>query len=162
VARYEIDREDLLREATALVERIELHISERSDLNPIVVGFRSNGAASVFFGSEPVYHFNSAGELRRAFCKGALVKVDQGRLVEMQRYRQTHVVELQSRKFTDAEQQRFIDEVQSRLRQLASDLRSGQFTIVGQVPAQIDILGRVLRWISELGEVRVATIPRLQ
>ena len=93
MARDESSREDLLREATALVERIELRITapisaahDRDD--HVVVGFRANGAASFFFGDDPVYQFNSAGQLRRAYCGGLLFKATHGRLVSLQRVRQ--------------------------------------------------------------------------
>ena len=42
MARRESDREDLLREATALVERAELTIEGFDE--PIVVGFRRDGS----------------------------------------------------------------------------------------------------------------------
>ena len=74
------NREDLLREATALVERIELvpHRDRQFDASePIVVGFRADGALSIFFGDDPVYQFNAAGELRRAYCDGLLFKAVQ-------------------------------------------------------------------------------------
>ena len=90
MARDQSSREDLLREATALVERIELRIAgpmsvkhDRDD--HVVVGFRANGSASFFFGEDPVYQFNSAGQLRRAYCGGLLIKAAHGRLVSLQR-----------------------------------------------------------------------------
>ena len=72
MARNQSDREDLLREATALVERAELRISGWSE--PVVVGFRRGGGASLFFGGKEVYQFNAGGELRRAFVAGRLIK----------------------------------------------------------------------------------------
>src|SRR5688572_26999220 len=68
MSRRESDREDLLREATALVERVELLVPGEGE--PVVAGFRRDGSLSVFFGPEAVYQFNSAGELRRAFAGG--------------------------------------------------------------------------------------------
>ena len=47
MARQESNREDLLREATALVERVELHVPAFEE--PIVVGFRRDGCASFLF-----------------------------------------------------------------------------------------------------------------
>ena len=47
MAQRETNREDLLREATALVERAEIRIPGESE--PIVVGFRRDGSASFFF-----------------------------------------------------------------------------------------------------------------
>ena len=75
MARRESDREDLLREATALVERAELTIEGFDE--PIVVGFRRDGSASFFFGADPVYQFNTAFELRRAFVVGLLYKAEE-------------------------------------------------------------------------------------
>src|SRR5262245_38318908 len=72
MARQESDREDLLREATALVERAELKVAGEPE--PVTVGFRRDGSLSVFFGSVAVYQFNTAGELRRAFADGLLYK----------------------------------------------------------------------------------------
>ena len=85
MSRSESDREDLLREATALVERVELSIPGYGE--SIVVGFRRDGSASFFFGQSPVFQFNSQRELRRAFRDGLLFKTDNGRLVEMRRER---------------------------------------------------------------------------
>src|SRR5204863_2544475 len=78
MAREESSREDLLREATALVERIELIPNGSTSDGRIVAGFRRNGALSVFFGEDPVYQFNAAGELRRAYTDGKLLKADRG------------------------------------------------------------------------------------
>ena len=47
----------------ALVERIELSVPGFDE--HVVVGFRTSGAGSVFFGQSECYQFNSAGELRR-------------------------------------------------------------------------------------------------
>jgi hypothetical protein len=73
MARDETKREDLLAEATALVERIQI-VSQSA--GTITAGFRANGALSLFFDEDPAYHFNSAGELRRAYCAGLLIKAD--------------------------------------------------------------------------------------
>jgi hypothetical protein len=85
MSRRESDLEDLLREATALVERAELKIADYDE--PIVVGFRRDGSASVFFGPDPVYQFNSAGELRRAYVSGLLYKAERGSLCALRRER---------------------------------------------------------------------------
>ena len=85
MARKEQDREDLLSEATPLVERIELDVEGFPET--IVVGFRRTGEGSVYFGPDPVYQFNGAGELRRGYRAGRLIKAEQGRLVFLDRLR---------------------------------------------------------------------------
>src|SRR6186997_1242741 len=92
MARRESEREDLLREATALVERAELTLEGSEE--PIVVGFRRDGSASFFFGVDPVYQFNAACELRRAFVGGLLYKAERGRLVSLSRQRTMESVAL--------------------------------------------------------------------
>src|SRR5258705_63721 len=61
MARQESDREDLLREATALVQRVELVVAGYDE--PVVCGFRRGGSVSLVFGGEPVYQFNTANQL---------------------------------------------------------------------------------------------------
>src|SRR5262245_23002530 len=121
MAREESDREDLLREATALVKRIELAPPGGSANDHIVIGFRDSGAASVFFGAEPAYHFNSAGELRRAYVDGKLLKAERGRLVELNRVRQQAAVELQRRDLSAEEQSGFLSAMIERLDSLHKD-----------------------------------------
>src|SRR3954447_20411722 len=101
MSRHESDREDLLREATALVERIELTVGG-FDL-PVVCGFRRDGAASFYFGADPVYQFNAVGQLRRAFVAGRLIKAERGRLVALSRERTENEVALVRHELSAAE-----------------------------------------------------------
>ncbi len=68
-----------------VVERVELQVP--GYVEPIVVGFRQDGSASFFFGPDPVYQFNAANELRRAFVNDLLYKAEAGRLVSLRRER---------------------------------------------------------------------------
>lgn len=72
MARHEADREDLLAEATALVVRGEWQVE--SAVEPVTAGVRVSGAASIYFGGDPCYHFDPVGRLRRAFVDGALYR----------------------------------------------------------------------------------------
>src|SRR5262245_3612668 len=135
MAREECHREDLLREATALVERIELARIGSESADHIVVGFRTGGAASFFFGEDPVYQFNADGELRRAFFGGQLIKAVRGRLVTLSRQRLQAETQLLSRDLSDAEQRDFIATMTARLRDFAAGLQANRYSIVGQVPA---------------------------
>src|SRR5687767_14012240 len=116
MAREESNREDLFREATALVERIELvpklAKSTASTITagdePIVAGFRTDGALSSFFCADPVYQFNAAGELRRAYCDGLLFKAVNGRLVSLRRERNEQEVQLARHELSDIEQEEFV------------------------------------------------------
>ena len=163
MARDESDREDLLREATALVERIELspEAATGSTAENVVIGFRAGGAVSIFFGADPVYQFNAAGELRRAYCDGLLYKASHRRLVSLRRVRQQNEVQLLRHDLTDAEQRDFIASMQKCLRNLSDNLDSGRGSVVSQVPPEANVLTRVRGWLAEHREPGIAATPRV-
>lgn len=150
VARQEHDRENLLHEATALVERAELVLLPQAD--SVVAGFRREGSCSFYFGSDPVYHFNSLGELRRAFCDGAIVKAEQGQLVSLSRQRTSESVRLVSRTMPPDEAREFLRVLQQRLAALRSAITQSTYRLVGQVSAEGEIVPRIWQWLNELGE----------
>ncbi len=79
MAHEEQDREDLLAEAVALVERVEIELPDGG--GHVIAGFRRNSCGSVYFDADPAYHFNSRHALRRAFVGGRLLKAERGCLV---------------------------------------------------------------------------------
>lgn len=161
MAREESDREDLLREATALEERIELTPTDRGDGAHVFAGFRANGAVSFFFGGDPVYQFNSASELRRAYCDGALLKAVCGRLVSLRRTRSANETQLLSRDLTRDEQDFFVARMSDRLKAFARGLDAGDYQVVGQVPMETDVLGRVRAWLATHDGAAIANSPRV-
>jgi hypothetical protein len=161
MSREEHDREDLLREATALVERIELvAASPATDAKPIVIGFRRNGALSIFFGADPVYQFNAAGELRRAYRDGLLYKAERGRLVSLEQRRTLHEVQLVRRDLTEAECQDFVLQMQRHLGELRTKLADGSLLVAGQVPVGGTAFDRVRAWLVGHDGLPIAASPR--
>ena len=161
MSRQESEREDLLREATALVERVELRLPEQPE--SIVAGFRRDGAASFYFGQSPVYQFNGRGELRRAYVGGLLYKVDSGKLVEMRRERTATAVELRSRLLSPEETGKFLLDAEDCLKRLRHALVARIAEVIGQVPSDKDIATRVAVWLQELpAGIVLAKTSRLQ
>lgn len=161
MTRQEEDKEDLMREATALVRRVELALAANDDA--CVIGFRADGAVSVFFGADPVLQFNEAGELRRAFSGGRLVKAERGRLVWLERVRTATEVQLRRRPFTEQEQRAFLQSARGRLVDLRRQLASGSAKATGQVPAAEDVVVDVERWLEELpATLLVAAKPNVR
>jgi hypothetical protein len=156
MARLPEERENLIAEATALVERVEFRCGEAESM---VAGFRADGAASLFFGVDPVYQFNARGELRRAFVAGQLLKAQSGALVEMTRTRAGGQVQLVARKLAPAEQQTLLTELARRLRDLETALATTAPHVEAEVPAGSDVVGRLRQWLAELGEIKVANAP---
>jgi hypothetical protein len=158
MARQEHAREDLIAEATALVERVELLLAGVPE--PVVAGFRPEGSASLFFGDDPVYQFNARGHLRRAFVSGRLYKANAGRLVEMTRQRQANRVQLVGRELPAAESAEFIAVLRARLNELACKLESGEVQVLAQVPPHGTVVARLGRWLAARGgQIEIASTP---
>ena len=147
MARQETQREDLIRDAIALVDRIEFV----SDSQPsIVVGFRRDGSVSFYFGEEPVYQFNTARELRRAHLDGIL-KAEGGSLVRLHRRRGDREVQLVRETLDVAVQQEFVNSARTRLVALSNQIENGQLRAGRQVSADNrDVLARVRDWLARL------------
>ncbi len=159
MARDESDREDLLAEATALVERVELRLRDFAD--SLVAGFRKDGGLSLFFGADPVFQFNSAHELRRAFVAGEMYKARSGRLVVMRRERTDERVSLLSRELLASEQSAFLAVLDRRLDELDAAMARESYQVVGQVPADGQVVVRLAELLAgRTRPVRVANSPR--
>lgn len=158
--RQEHDREDLLREATALIERISLQLTGHDE--EIVIGFRHDGSASIYFGTSRVYQFTTGGHLRRAFSGELLYKAERGTLVALNRERKNDVVELTRRVLSQAQTQAFLVEMREKLDLLHDALAKRNFDVLGQVPADVDLLQRTACWLDEfVARVRIAQSPRV-
>jgi S1-C subfamily serine protease len=156
MARREEEREDLLREATALVERAEFKCGGQS----IVAGFRRDGSASFFLSPEEVYQFNSEGELRRAFLDDRLYKAERGKLVRLTRQRSEQRVELVRHELTEDEVKQLLFAAEQKLRQLAVALADDRFILVGEIPIGDSVIARIQRWLAEVpNPLAVASRP---
>jgi len=156
MARQEQDREDLLREATALVQRVEFRLSDQSD--SIVIGFRRDGSGSMFVGSDPVFQFNKQNELRRGFLNGKLIKAENGRLFELTRVRTANEVQLRRRELNPTETLKYTELFCDKARQILAAIAQDEFTIVGQVPENVNIAASAARWLAIItaGDIQVA------
>lgn len=148
MARDEQHREDLLAEATALVERAEIVLAGEDDST--IIGFRRDGSASCYFGEDPAYHFNSAGELRRAFYDRRIYKAECRRLVSLERRRLPGEVQLVRHELTDEEAKAFVVATAERLERLQSAFANGTWRLIGQVSHSGDALDRIRRWLDQL------------
>lgn len=165
MAREEQDREDLLGEATALIERVELRIPtpDGAAEQVVVAGFRTNGALSLYFGADPVWQFNVRGELRRAYRAGALLKAERRRLVEMVRERSDDSVILRSRELHCPTTENVLLHLNHDISRLDDALAASLYVNLGQVPEQADVVGRLRSALKRLrGGVALATSPRVE
>lgn len=159
MSRNEADREDLMREATALVERIELEIPGANE--PWVVGFRKNGAASIFAGQDLVLQFNVQNAMRRAYAEGRLVTSEDGSLFWLDRERNDAETILRRSPLSQAESESLLQSAQAVLDQLRSALKAG-VEVAAAVPDESTVLQRIEQWLSAVvGPIAVARSPRV-
>jgi hypothetical protein len=151
MARNEADREDLIREAIALVRRTELATDDLAE--SITIGFRSNGAMSVFVGQDPVYQFDPAGRLRRAFVGGFLFRSQQGTLAKLNRNRTSDRTILQRHDLNADELQHFRRDMDCCLSTVRSALTEGRMRQVRTVPADVDLIPEILTFLASTDHV---------
>ena len=155
------ETEELLRDATALVERLSLQTPDWPD--HVVVGFRSNGSASIFFGEDPVYQFNNKHELRRSYWRGQRIKSESGKLFALVPEPDVSRLRFVGRDFDEGQTHGYLAELTGRLEQLRTALANGNVQVVGQMPPDHDLLPRVITWIEALPATpAIAHSPRIQ
>jgi hypothetical protein len=160
MARREEHREDLLAEATALVERAEFQIA--AEPAPVVIGFRRNGAASVYFGQDVAYQFNAANQLRRAFVNDRLLKADRGRLASLMRVRTEDEVQLVRHDLDPTEIDAIMAQIGMRIARLRDESLSGRAELLRQSPESSDVTARITNWLRQLRDpIEIARSPRV-
>lgn len=132
MARNESNREDLMQEATGLARRVEWQVPFVVD--PVVAGFKKNGAWSVYFGAEPVLQFDASGRLRRAFFEGFLFRTQGHTLARLQRHRTSDETQLVRHDLDDSELAMFRVQACSWLRLLLQAIDLGEAVRLRQVP----------------------------
>jgi len=157
MARQESDREDLMREATALQRRVQLLVPD--DDEPIVCGFRQDGSLSLYFGSDPVYHFDAVGRLKRAFATGFLYRSTGRTLARLQRIRSQHETTLARTDLTADELATFRERTARRLNELCASHSAGRIEIVEAVPGGEDMLPDVVATIKNFLQQGVPLAP---
>lgn len=147
MTRQAFPREDLIRDAVALVDRIEIFPPAQP---PVVIGFRRDGSASFYFGEQPAYQFNALRELRRAHLDG-IIKAEQRHLVRLNRRQADGEVQLVRHQFELVEQREFLEKARSRLTELRDQIEADEIEVGRQVSAsESRVLPRVRDWLAEL------------
>jgi hypothetical protein len=141
MARQEADREDLIREAVALPERVELRVPGFDDL--ITIGFRANSAMSVFIGQDPVYQFDPGGRLRRAFVAGFLFRSQHETLARLQRQRTATETHLLRDDLNAEELSAFRECMLSTLRRVFDEVNEDNAQVMRCVPQELDLLPKI-------------------
>ena len=149
--------EDLLADATALVQRAKLELPPGND--PVVFGFRDNGALSLFLDPEIAYHFNQKYELRRVFLSGERYKAEQGQLICVRRRPGLRNVRLESTLVKPSQLKHILSVLDEQLCRWNALLLEGNYRLIGQVPPDGNVVGRLQNCIPEMMRHRIANSP---
>jgi hypothetical protein len=156
MARQSHEREDLLRDATALVPRILLRATIEGEPSEVFAGFREPASLAIYFDDDPVYQFNSQNELRRAFVAGHIIKAAGGQLVAWQRSETLDHTAMLSRRLSSRETQELSKSLLARLADLKAAIACNEFTIVGQVPPDGEAFVKLQSWLEKIDSVVIA------
>ena len=149
---------ETLRELTALIPRAEFRLHSTGET--VWAGFRRDSACSFYYGTKYVLHFNSAGQLRRAYIDGVLYKAENRQLIAVTRVRQAERTLHQSHLCSPALQATFLQAARERLRNLATALDAGLFDLVDCFPIEADIVTRLRDWLSRRSTISVQLADR--
>lgn len=157
MARNAEHREDLILEATALVDRIELQIPETSEeaSQIIFAGFRNNGFLSIYFGQDLHYQFDLDGRLRRAFVDPDLYRASYGKLSRLERRSSDAQTVLVRTDLNVQQSLEFINDCQQRLHALRRLLTSDNASVLRFVAAKkqtttADLLNRLSECLQNI------------
>ncbi len=142
MVRHEEDREDLIREAVALPDRVELSVTGFDEL--ITIGFRPNSAMSVFIGQDTVYQFDPDGRLRRAFVDSLLYRSQHATLAMLRRERTESQTLLLRTDLGDAELVTFRETMRRLLNLLHQKLTCSEYELLRSVPESVSHFSRIL------------------
>jgi hypothetical protein len=154
MAKHTQDREDLLRDGTAMPVRGRLRI----DGTEVVIGFRTDGQLSLYWDQDPVYQFDAQRRLRRVFFDSQRYKVQRGRLVRLERTNPPGSLPIRQVRFVSepicaAEQAGILQRLKDYLQQIDAALSkitvSSDQTMLQTVGAgEEDFSRRVRKWIT--------------
>ncbi len=160
MAREIHEREDLLRDARNLEPRAQLRLGDGERETVVFFGFRGN-ALSLYFDGDPVYQFNSAGELRRAFVDDVVINAEDGRLVGMRRERTAEAVTLKSALLSRDAEQTLLNDLANKVASLAQAIDADRFTLDGEVPAGSHAMAMLRSWLANHPCSMPASAPRV-
>ena len=156
MARHEHDKEDLIADATVLVDRAEYQLPRNTlDGCLVTAGFRASDQLSVYFDQDPFYQYDADGRLRRGLEDSYLYRSQTQTLARMHRERDRNHTMLIRHDLTADELAAFRQRMRTRLARFAEALTAASVTRGRQVLVSDDFEERLqqrLTTILELGE----------
>ena len=157
--RNESDREDIMREATALKRRMSLRVAGMPE--PIVAGFRTNDYFSVFFDQDPVYQYDNQGQLRRAYLGGLLYRTQGNTLAQLKRVRTETQTVLQREDLNSDQLAVFLTTMSEFISRLLTAFENGTVTVLETIPDDPAIADQVTTALRQVTASDVALAPAM-
>lgn len=159
MSQKESDREDLMREATALIRRAELALPDRPMEDPVIAGFRRDGSLAIYFGADPVYQFDDKHRLRRAYVAGHLYRTQGDTLARLTRERSPQETLLQRHDLTPDELETFLTAARNHLAKLHAAIGSNAVQVIAQIPTDENLLEEIEPFLTEALRENIALAP---
>ena len=157
--RIETDREDMMAEAVNLRERIELKVPGTDP--PVAIGCNDLEHWSFYFGPEPMYRFDSGGQLRRAVRDGKLYRTQGETLAELTRVRRDELTNLERRDLSPAEVDAFLGLVAADLRHLNAEFTAGHCEVLREVGTSPEFMASLTSLLTHLTASPLKLAPAL-
>ncbi len=159
MARESADRDDLMAEAVTLLPRVEFVI--RDPALEIVAGRRTDGRWSVFFGGDPVYHFDAQHRLRRAFVEGVLYRSQGTTLARLTRQESSAQTVLLRHDLADDELKIFWLTLRRHLQFIADAWSQWQILMRSTIPPDAEYLPELVSAINHVLNTGGALSPAI-
>lgn len=159
MARQESDREDLMREAVALVRRMEFTYPSRGSGENVTAGFRRGGELAIYFGADPVYQFDEQFRLRRAYMNGFLYRTQGETLARLSRKRTEEETVLLRHDLKPAEWEAFRQIAGQHLVQLLAAIQTNAVEIIAEIPAEGNLFTEIKIAVERILEKEIPLAP---
>ncbi len=154
MARTETDKEDLMVEAAALVARAEfcreVSAANETTWRIATVGFRKDGAFSVYFEQDPFYQFDVDGLLRRSFDCGLLFRTQSTTLAQLRRVRTDDRTTLSRMDLSTDALENFRRRMRIHIEELLSGFEAGTLTLQRCVSEDSDMQKRTACFLATI------------
>ncbi len=162
MAKHESEREDLMREAVALVRRVEMSSALWDSAETVVAGFYRDGRLAVYFGQDPMFQFDDQHRLRRAYVAGFLYRTQGHTLARLERNRLETETQLLRHDLIESELEAFRQSAISQLSLLKEALTQNAVQVLAQIPEEDEVLKDLQQMLSEILNQSLPLAPVLK
>ncbi len=141
-------------EATALMTRAEFgrggDAGQQTAWRIVTVGFKKDGACSVYFEQDPFYQFDADGLLRRSFEDGMLFRTQSTTLAQLHRVRSDEQTTLSRIDLAEVPLDDFRERMRVHLKELQKGFADETLTMLRCVSDDNDVQSRICSFLETI------------